>query len=438
MKQMNHINKNTYASSTSLVLLLCLAVLAISSYASLPHIVGSRALLAFVPPFREGWDANMIDHLGGEYLHIARSLAAGDEFGSPFGEQTGPTAWMPPVYPLLLAGLLWAFDDTDAVAMCVVMLQNLSLIFTGLVVLDAARRTTDRPRGPTIALAIYVGLMLYHFHSCFQFTHDSWLVMLCLSLLFHFAGKRPGRQPSPSSALLWGAGGGVAALISPILGLVWAAITAIPARRVRPLAWSLLAAAVVAAPWMARNYWVFHRFIPVKSNLYYELYQSSCLEPSGVLRLATFGEHPYNTEGPEHAAYEARGEIAYLDDYRQRFLAYLGEEPLDYAAKVGNRLLAATVVYFPFDGNESGFSLWLSYALHPLPFYGLVAMVLVEGGRLSPRKKLAILMYCTYLLPYVLISYYERYAMPLLGLQALFCSWGLDAIARRPYRDSPS
>src|ERR1700761_592446 len=41
--------------------------------------------------------------------NIAHSIATGHGFASPFRVDTGPTAWMTPVYPLLLAGIMKIF-----------------------------------------------------------------------------------------------------------------------------------------------------------------------------------------------------------------------------------------------------------------------------------------------------------------------------------------
>src|SRR5690348_4535505 len=38
-------------------------------------------------------------HLGGEYFNIAQAIVDGRGFADPFGERTGPTAWMPPLFP---------------------------------------------------------------------------------------------------------------------------------------------------------------------------------------------------------------------------------------------------------------------------------------------------------------------------------------------------
>src|ERR1700679_228054 len=41
--------------------------------------------------------------------NIAHSLAAGNGFSSPFRVDTGATAWLPPIYPMLLAGIFRIF-----------------------------------------------------------------------------------------------------------------------------------------------------------------------------------------------------------------------------------------------------------------------------------------------------------------------------------------
>src|SRR3954471_4647144 len=45
---------------------------------------------------------------GWEMGRIAQSLAEGHGFANPFQRPTGPTAWEPPVYPFLMAGVFKA------------------------------------------------------------------------------------------------------------------------------------------------------------------------------------------------------------------------------------------------------------------------------------------------------------------------------------------
>src|SRR4029077_18421492 len=60
--------------------------------------------------YRNTWN-DFRDHLlfGFEVGRIARSIAAGHGYANPFSAETGPTAWMTPVYPYLLAATFKLF-----------------------------------------------------------------------------------------------------------------------------------------------------------------------------------------------------------------------------------------------------------------------------------------------------------------------------------------
>src|SRR6202040_1282334 len=96
--------------------------------------------------------------------------------------------------------------------------------------------------------------------------------------------------------------------------------------------WARLALAVLVAgftvtPWTVRNYLVFGRLIPVKSNLAYELYQSQCLQPGGTIRRSTFSQHPGNAANREAREYDALGEIAYLGRKAEQFRQAVQADP---------------------------------------------------------------------------------------------------------------
>src|SRR5262245_145936 len=156
------------------------AVVACSVYANLSFTVTRPADYRFFPPFERGVNANENRHLGAltEYARIGQSLVKGKGFADPFGQATGPTAWIPPVLPTLLAGLLWLSDCNDSfILWSVVVAQVLVLVGTGLLVLALARKTTCRI-GPGVAAAVYLAGLLCHFRLAFQWTHDCWLVLL--------------------------------------------------------------------------------------------------------------------------------------------------------------------------------------------------------------------------------------------------------------------
>src|SRR5260370_13700361 len=238
---------------------------------------------------------------------------AGEGFSAPFGEHTGPTAWMPPVLPGLLAGLLWMCDkDKDAVMAVVIFLQVSVLIGTGVLVLALTQQTCRRA-GPWLAALLFLGTLLCHFRLCFQFTHDCWLILLAMDLLIAgLCWLRPLHRWWTAAG--WGLFGGLCALINPMVALAWGVFSVVIG--VRSQAWSRLAITVAAAglalaPWTARNYRVFGRFIPTKSNVNYELYQSQVLQKDGLIREGTFATHPYASAGQERHAYKEIGESTF-------------------------------------------------------------------------------------------------------------------------------
>src|SRR5258708_21828049 len=85
------------------VVLLTLGVCTCSMWANLSFAVTNPVHYRYFPPFRSHVNANNNRHLGGESFNMARSMVAGEGFSHPFDQPTGPTAWQPPLLPILLA-----------------------------------------------------------------------------------------------------------------------------------------------------------------------------------------------------------------------------------------------------------------------------------------------------------------------------------------------
>jgi prepilin-type N-terminal cleavage/methylation domain-containing protein len=417
------------------VIVLILTVYGCSIYANLSLTVKDGADYRYFPPFKPYVNENANHHLGGEYWNIAKSLAAGEGFANPFpGPKTGPTAWMPPLLAALQGGLLWACDgDRDSVMYVVIFFQVTVLIGTGVLVLALVRKTCRRV-GPWTTVVVFVGALLCYFHACFQFTHDCWFVMLGLDLLIvALCWLRP--LVGWKRAVAWGLIGGLTALMSPILGFVWAVTSMVLV--IRHHAWSRFGIAVLAAgltllPWTVRNYLALGRLIPVKSNLAYELYQSQCLQVDGMIQGSTFRNHPYAAANQERLEYQTVGEIAFIDHKRQQFWESVWADPLDFLDRVANRFFGAALWYVPFDRAKEArrpWVLWFNRTIHPLPF---LAMLVLLGTsvreRLHPAQWVVIGVYLFYLLPYIGASYYERYGIPLIGVKAVLVLWGLDRV----------
>jgi hypothetical protein len=410
------------------LLVVALVVAGGSAYANLAHAVADKGDYRYFPPFRAGYNRNMVDHLGAEYLSIARALCAGRGFADPFDRPTGPTAWMPPVLPCLLAAAWWATGgDLDAVTDVFVALHCAALVWTGAFVLYAWRR--DRPRaGAWLPVGLLVLGMAADFRLAFQITHDHFLALSALNGLVLWAGwGRP--LGTRARSVGWGLFGGLAALAAPALGLVWAGLTVARGARDKAAArvgLAALGAAVALAPWAARNYAAFGRLIPVKSNLNFELYQSHCMYRDGVLTTASFARHPIRAGSEQAREYDELGEAAFMARKGEQFRAAVRADPGEFAARVGDRFVSVVLWYTPRDrSGEREFApgVWLARALYPLPWAAVLAIALSIGRRPTPGERAVALAAVLYVLPYILIGHVERYSFPLLGLRVLLISF---------------
>ena len=368
------------------------------------------------------------DHLGAEYDSIAQAIRNGNGFSDPFGVMSGPTAWMPPVIPYFLATLYWLFDDNrHSVVATVVTIQALVVLMTAAIVISEARRQRVVIIG---YVSICVGLTA-NFHQLFQMTHDVWLHLLIVNLMWIGLVHRWNRV---RGIVWWGVLGGFAALSAPILGGVWALLTTYrwtmsknarhqdAAKRLDALislACVALLSMTMVVPWTVRNHREFDRWLPIKSNGMFELWQSQCLDDDGVLDQKTTASHPWPSDGVLRKEYLQLGEIGFVDQYATLVRTAIAADPWNFCTRVGRRFRAATLWYQSHDRDEN--LVWPTRFLRvvfPLPI--VAVLLLIVGGNWKGRRIATVLaVYSCVLLPYVLVSYYDRYAAPLVGIKMM-------------------
>ena len=206
---------------TKLTVLLAVLVFATSLYANLPYALGLQWFYRYVPPF-SGQHSRTLVQLGGEHRSIATALSAGRGFADPFNERTGPTAWVAPVLPTIQA-LLLALGGINLAVIVISFFQNMTLVFTGWLVLRAAARCRW-PHAPVVSLVLFIASTWVQFVSSYQYTHDSWLVMLMIGVLVYMADCLWASFLAPGPAACWGFIGGAAMLSAPGLGPAWVAL----------------------------------------------------------------------------------------------------------------------------------------------------------------------------------------------------------------------
>lgn len=390
------------------------------------------------------FEADYNVHLGAEYDEIARAIRAGRGFSDPFRVQSGPTAWMPPALPYILAGLYWiAGDDREVVVGMVLGVKYLVLAFTCLIVISESRRLGRCWLGYIVVTA---GLAT-HFHAMFQRTHDEWLLLLVLNLMWLWAVRMWTPPTVTSAAVTWGTFGGVAALCNPVAGTTWAVMTVMrwfprtcrvarvhqeAMRHRRMLAIAALCSAATITPWMIRDRVTLGKWIPIKSNGVYELWQAQCMDDDGILDNTTFASHPWAVAGNQRAEYLAKGEQQFVQAKWPEVWESVKRAPQELLVRMGNRLFAACLWYSPtvHERQQPKWLLAVKRIAFAVPCV-CVVLIATARSRVAERQLLACtLIYLLYLLPYVLIAYYERYSNPLMGVKMLLVVYGVDGVVK--------
>jgi len=219
------------------------------------------------------------DHFqfGWEMGRVARALATGFGYADPFNGHTGPTAWSPPLYVLLMAGIFKVCGVYSALSAWLILAVNcLMSAATAVAVWEIARRCF----GAKVALwsgwmwALHPAAMQYAVRWIWEMTASTcllaWIMVLALRMRANQSWQR-----WFVFGLLWG----VLALTSPtpliLLPVVSVWVLAGPGFSMARVSKAVLAGVVfcaVIAPWAARNWAVFHAFIPLRGNFGAENY----------------------------------------------------------------------------------------------------------------------------------------------------------------------
>jgi hypothetical protein len=368
-------------------------------------------------------------HLGGEYFNIAQAIVDGRGFSDPFGEATGPTAWMPPLYPALLACILWAVRSRALVAAVILALTHASVATIGTTVYSIARRRS-RFAPPSLVVAIVVA-WLVAFNVWFSMiTQDVWLIALGVNAMVVLICRRVERGEAKPWA--WAVVGGVFLFSSPALVVPWAILVAYFAVQDRQWRrWATAGAMFVAlaVPWTARNALTFHAFIPVKANLAYDAYASNVIDDDGIYDNKHLMLHPF-TNSVTRFEYARLGEVGFNEHYRELMADHLRKHRKDVMRRVVNRVVAATVDYRPIAQDEGGRILSFTRVIYCLPLISFLILALLSE-RDRKLTDACCLFSAAYLAPYVLVAFYVRYWLALTPIFLLVIFLATDAVLVR-------
>src|SRR6204780_177470 len=259
-------------------------------------------------PARDYWQC------GGEAGRIARSIAQGEGFSNPLFGKTGPTAWLAPVFPYLLAGIFKIFGVySKASAIAALALDCLFSALTCIPIYFIARKHFGMQ---TAAWAGWAWAFFpYGIYFSADFIWATTLTTLLMTLVF-LAALRLESSSRISDWILFGALSGFGAStdpvvlsVAPFLGAwMWYRRYTQKGRWFAPGIAAVLAVVIVTAPWMVRNYRIFHKIVPFRSCLGLEVYFGNNQD---TWHWGPPGYHPSDNE-EEWEEYQQLGEIAYV------------------------------------------------------------------------------------------------------------------------------
>jgi 4-amino-4-deoxy-L-arabinose transferase-like glycosyltransferase len=276
-----------------------------------------------------------------EVGNVASALANGQGFCCLFRQPTGPTAWVAPVYPLLIAFVFKLFGIfTLASFYASVLLNCLFSSLACLPVFSAGRRLG----GPSIAT---VAAWLWAVFPSGLILPFAWIWDTSLSALLAAALLWATLELADSSRVrdfaLYGLLWALSLLTNPALGILLPFLLSWILYRhhgdraqVAKSALVALAVIVIAClPWTVRNYVRFHRFIPLRSNFAFEFW-------SGNNQIFDERSREVNviTRYEQTRLYARLAETAFLDDKWQKARRFVATHPGLYARLFGRRILS--------------------------------------------------------------------------------------------------
>jgi hypothetical protein len=272
---------------------------------------------------------------------VAKSLAEGQGFCCLFRQPTGPTAWLVPVYPLLLSAIFKVFGIFTLGSFYAAALMN--CIFSALAcfpIFSVGKRVSGLPAGAGAAwlwASFPSGVLMPT-----EWIWDTSLSALLAATLL-WAVLRLAESWRIRDLFGYGALWGLSLLTNPALGALfafhfcWIAYYHYRRGSLRPGRLALVVAilAAMCLPWTIRNTIQFHRLIPLRSNFAFELWMGNNdiydEHSRAVNRITRF---------EQVRRYTQLGESAFLDEKWQKARLFIRAHRGLAAQLFGRRILA--------------------------------------------------------------------------------------------------
>src|SRR5688572_17705055 len=267
---------------------------------------------------------------GFETGRIASSIASGHGFSSPLQGPSGPTAWLPPVYPYMLATIFKFFGIySGGSALVALTLNSVFSALTCVTIFHIGQKAFG------FKVAIWAGWTWAFFpYAVFWSTNWVWatsLSALLFSLICLSALKLERYNSSRAwfgFGVLWGVIGltdtALLSILPFFVGWLYYRLSRQGVALPRAISACAVGFLLILTPWLVRNYLTFGEFIFVKGNFGMELRLGNYEGASGLSggRLL----HPAGNDG-EFEKFRQMGELSYSKESKRQALDFIAAHP---------------------------------------------------------------------------------------------------------------
>lgn len=381
-----------------------------------------------------------VNDFGFEIGNIAYSIVCRETgFASPFGGDTGPTAWVAPgsVMVYCLAFRLFGCFTTDAL----LFLFGISLLLSSAMIIIIYRTALlmfgNEPAA--LAAALVFALSLQDAEMYFQGyqqdfnLHSFWFISVFYFFMRYFVSKTARRLAAFSICAA------IALLFIPVLAAAIAALFAVlfisqKASAARVLSTCMIALLIMAAivgPYILYQKKRIGILAFIKSNGAFELYQGNRPESDGYLDDTLFAAcHPAANAG-EYRLYSSLGEAGYIESKRGLFRQEFSLER--FVRTTANRCMYFFFV-FRHHAELPSLTVWmlLRYIGYAIPGAALILFMFFSKRRFEPQSICACAYIGGYAMPYLFIAVMYRYSFPIITLSSILIGSLLRDMSTRP------
>lgn len=283
-----------------------------------------------------------------EDTYIARSLTAGHGFSSPFSTiDTGPTAWVTPIYPYFVAAV---FKYCGAMShRSYLVIQTVQSLFSALTVIPliGIGVLTGCRRGGIAAASLWAFFPWFSRWALTWIWETSLSALLLAALIWFALWLRDNGKPRAWAG--FGALWGLALLVNPALSSLLPITLGIAlygqwrerSRWIRPFITFAAACLIVVSPWLVRNRVVMGQWVFLRDNFGFEFALGNYHLSFGR---GWAGKHP-SVNPREFDRYRQLGELGYIQANTSEALRFVREYPGEFLS-----ITAKRVLYF-WDGS---------------------------------------------------------------------------------------